>query len=178
MTRAILLSSLALALALTPAAAGDWPRFRGPNGTGTADGALPTPDADHLLWKVPIPGRGVSSPVVAGGKVYLQSASDDGTKRFMICLNAADGKPGWATEVPGRPVGPKDKHPKNSLASSPPAVDADRVFGVFWDGKGVTLHAFDLAGKPLWSKPLGDYVSQHGPGLSPVVYQGLVFVNV
>jgi outer membrane protein assembly factor BamB len=176
-TRLLLASALTLSLALT-LTAGDWPRFRGPNGTGTAAGTLPTPDADHLLWKVEIPGKGVSSPVVVGGKVYLQSASDDGTKRFMICLNAADGKPAWTTEVPGRPVGPKDKHPKNSLASSTPAADGDRVFGVFWDGKGVSLHAFDLAGQPKWNKPLGDYVSQHGPGCSPVVYKGLVFVNV
>lgn len=180
MTRVFLLPSLALALALTPATAADWPRFRGPNGTGTADGTLPTPDAEHLLWKVPIPGRGVSSPVVAGGKIYLQSASDDGSKRFMICLGAADGKPVWTTEVPGRPVGPKDRHPKNSLASGTPAVAGDRVFGVFWDGlgEGISLHAFDLAGKPAWNKPLGNYVSQHGPGLSPMAHAGLVYVNV
>jgi outer membrane protein assembly factor BamB len=179
-TRLLLASVLSLSLPLSFAGAADWPRFRGPNGTGTADGALPTPDADHLLWKVPIPGKGVSSPVVVGGRVYLQSASDDGTKRYMICVSVAEGKIAWATEVPGRPVGPKDKHAKNSLASGTPTVDGDRVFGVFWDGlgEGISLHAFDPAGKPVWSKPLGDYVSQHGPGCSPVVYKGLVFVNV
>ena len=179
MTRTLLLSVLSLALPLSLRAA-DWPRFRGPNGTGTAAGTLPTPDGEHLLWKVEIPGKGVSSPVVAGGKVYLQSASDDGRKRFMLCLDAASGKALWTTEVAGQPVGSKDRHPKNSLASSTPAVDGERVYGVFWDslGQGISLHAFDLAGHEKWHQPLGGYVSQHGPGCSPMLYGGLVFVNV
>jgi outer membrane protein assembly factor BamB len=178
MTRLFILFALSLALSFSLARAGDWPRFRGPNGAGVADGELPTPDTAHQLWKVRIPGRGVSSPVVAHGKVFLQSATDDGTKRLMICLDAASGKSVWTTEVPGRPVGPKGHHVKNSMASSTPAVDAERVFGVFWDGIGVSLHAFDLAGQPVWNRLLGEYVSQHGPGLSPAVYNGLVYVNV
>ena len=57
-TRSLLAAALTLTLTL-PLTAADWPRFRGPNGTGTAAGTLPTPDAEHLLWKAPIPGKGV-----------------------------------------------------------------------------------------------------------------------
>lgn len=181
MTRRVLLSVLTLALTLTLAAAGDWPRFRGPNGTGTADGELPPIDPKAPLWKVEVPGKGVSSPIVVGGKVFLQSGSDDGKKRFMLCLDAANGKTLWTKEVPGRNVpngkGPAGKHPKNSLASGTPACDGERVYGVFWDGDGLSLHAYEVGGKELWHQEMGPYRSDHGSGQSPVVYNGIVYVN-
>jgi outer membrane protein assembly factor BamB len=49
---------------------------------------------------------------------------------------------------------------------------------VWWDGSGVSLHAYDLAGKEKWQTSLGGYKSQHGPGFSPMAHEGLVFVNV
>jgi outer membrane protein assembly factor BamB len=52
------------------------------------------------------------------------------------------------------------------------------VYGVFWDGNAVSLHTYDLAGNEKWMASLGGYVSQHGPGFSPVVHNGLVYVNV
>src|SRR5689334_21118754 len=98
----------------------------------------------------------------------------------MICVNVAEGKVACSSVEPGHPVGPNDRHAQNSLASISPAVDCERRYGGLWDcqDEGISLHAFDLAGKPLWSKPLGNYVSQHGPGCSPMVYKGLVYVNV
>jgi outer membrane protein assembly factor BamB len=164
---------LLVSLSLSPAA--DWPRFRGPNGTGTAAGPLPTIDARSAVWKAAIPGRGVSSPIVVGGKVFLQSASTDGSKRMLLCLSAADGQVLWTKEMPGKP---SKTHAKNSLASGTPACDGERVYCVSWDGDALTLLAYDVAGKELWSQPLGGFTSQHGPGMSPAVYNGLVFVNV
>src|SRR6478736_3108160 len=63
---------------LADAPAADWSRFRGPNGTGIAEGPLPSIDPKHPLWKVAIPGKGVSSPIIVKGKVFLQTASKDG----------------------------------------------------------------------------------------------------
>lgn len=179
MTTRLLLAALSLSLSL-PLLAADWPRFRGPNGTGTADGTLPTPDADHLLWKVPIPGKGNSSPVVVKGKVYLQSSTDEGKKRTLFCIDAGTGKVDWSRDVAGKPVPTKSGgvHPKNNPAAGTPACDGERVYCAFWDGSTVALHAFDVAGKPLWEKPLGGWAGQHGPGISPVVHAGLVYVSV
>src|SRR5262245_55983169 len=77
------------------AAGGDGPRFRGPNGAGTAAGAdLPVrwTARDGVRWQVKIPGAGHSSPVVSKGRVFLESASSDGKERWLLCLDAADGK--------------------------------------------------------------------------------------
>lgn len=175
MRRLLLPSCVMLALTLSLSPASDWPRFRGPNGTGVAEGTLPAIDAKSAMWKTALPGRGVSSPIVVGGKLFVQSASEDGSKRMLLCINAADGKTLWTKELPGKKVG---THAKNSLASATPAGDGERVYCVSWDGDTLTLLAFDVAGKELWSQPLGGFVSQHGPGHSPVVYNGLVFVSV
>ncbi len=169
-------SAALVALFVSFAASGaDWPRFRGPNGTGISDGTLPKIDAKAALWKVPIPGRGVSSPIVVGGKVFLQSASDNGAKRFVYCIDAATGKTLWTKELLGKSA---KTHNKNSLASGTPAADGERVFCMSWDGNTLSLLAFDFAGKELWQQPLGEFISQHGPGHSPVIHNGLVYVSV
>jgi outer membrane protein assembly factor BamB len=163
-------------MAALPAAADPWPRFRGPNGTGIAsDKNVPVrwSEGDGLLWKVPIPGVGNSSPIVWGERVFLQSASRDGKERLLLCHSAVDGKVLWTRTIPGAPA---RTHPKNTTASSTPATDGERVYALFWDGKEVSVHAFDMDGKPLWNIPLGSFTSQHGPGTSPVIHGGKVFI--
>ena len=167
-----LLAALILPLALTGA---DWPRFRGPNGSGIADGTLPKIAPEAALWKMPLPGRGVSSPIVVGGKIFVQSASDDGTKRLLICLDAATGKTLWTKEVFAKFA---KTHAKSGMAAGSPAADGERVYCTSWDGVSLTLFAYDFAGKELWQQPLGGFVSQHGPGNSPAIYNGIVYVNV
>lgn len=176
MLRCCLLSSLTLALALTLSAqGGDWPRFRGPNGSGTVEGAMPALDPAKPLWKVKIPGKGVSSPIIVDGKIYLQTASTDGKTRSLLCLSAKDGHEVWTKDVPGDKA---KTHAKNSLASGTPACDGKHVYCQWWDGSGVSLHAYDLKGNERWRASLGGYASQHGPGFSPMVHDGLVYVNV
>jgi outer membrane protein assembly factor BamB len=165
-----------LAVALSTLVQGaDWPRFRGPNGAGTVEGTLPDIDPSAPLWKVRIPGKGVSSPILVNGKIYLQSASNNGKTRMLLCLAAADGKTEWTKELPGNTAKP---HAKNSLASGTPACDGERIYCSWWDGSGVSAAAYDLTGTELWQRSLGGYVSQHGPGFSPMVHDGLVFLNV
>src|SRR5262249_10185859 len=95
-----------------------------------------------------------------------------------VCYEAKTGHPDWTATVAGHGVKRKeDLHKKNTMASSTPACDGERVYCVFWDGTDFTLHAFSLAGKPVWEKNLGEYKSQHGVGSSPVVFGGKVFVN-
>jgi len=175
MTRRVLLSCLTLTLSITLSSAADWSRFRGPNGSGTVEGVLPNIDPKTPLWKVEVPGRGAGSPIIVGGKVYLQTASKDGKARTLMCFNATDGKTVWSKDVSGDFA---KTHPKNTLASSTPACDGKQLYCVWWDGSGVSLFGYDLEGKELWRTSLGGYTSQHGPGFSPVVHEGLVFVNV
>lgn len=175
-TAAFILGILALSLSNSPAA--DWPRFRGPNGSGIAEGELPPIDPKKPLWKVPIPGKGVSSPIVVGNKVLLQTGALDGKSRTLLCLDAASGKPLWTKDVPGSPARPKAMHAKNSLASSTPTSDGEHIYCVWWDGAAVSLNAYDMSGNEKWSASLGPWESQHGPGSSPVVHRGMVFVNV
>ncbi len=163
-------------LAGTLADASDWPRFRGPNGTGiAADKDVPVKwTVDNILWKTAIPGIGHSSPIVHGGRVFLQSSSHDGKERWLIALDAATGEILWKASFAGRNA---RKHPLNSLASSTPATDGERVYAVFWDGEHIHLNAYDFKnGKAGWEHDLGSYTSQHGVGHSPMLADGKVIL--
>lgn len=158
------------------AGAGDWPRFRGPNGAGIADDkGVPVKWTDeNILWKTAIPGTGHSSPIVCKGRVFVQSASEDGGERWLFCLDANKGEILWKTPSPGQRA---KKHSLNSLASSTPATDGERVYAAFWDGKAIHLGAYDFKdGKPLWVHDLGSFKSQHGFGHSPMLVDGKVIL--
>jgi outer membrane protein assembly factor BamB len=173
--RLVLLSFLGLTCASQSSGASNWPRFRGPNGAGIANGEdIPVTWDDHsILWKVELPGTGNSSPVVWGNRIFLQAASADGKERSLLCLSASDGKRLWSATVPGNRG---RAHQKNSLASSTPATDGERVYAIFWDGRDLWLNGYDFQGKLAWKKNIGPFTSQHGPGTSPIVHDGRVFV--
>ena len=156
--------------------AANWPRFRGPNGTGISrDAHLPAHwnVTDTLLWKVRVPGEGKSSPIIWGDRIFLQSSTKNGNERVLFCFDLANGKTLWSQSVPGQRA---RTHRQNTLASSTPATDGERVYALFWDGTDLRLHAYDLDGRPVWDRDLGPFVSQHGAGASPIVYDGKVFV--
>ena len=154
--------------------ASDWPRFRGPNGTGiSSDKDIPTQWTQaNVLWKTPIPGLGNSSPIVWGDYVFLQSADAGGKERFLICLSASDGRILWTRPVPSAKA---HTHPRNTWASATPATDGQQVYALFWDGLAIAIHAFDFQGNEIWKHELGSFTSQHGPGASPIVYEGKVY---
>jgi outer membrane protein assembly factor BamB len=163
-------------IAIGNAGASDWPRFRGPNGTGIAtDQDIPAQWTENngVLWKSAIRGAGNSSPIVWGNRVFLQSASIDGKERLLLCLDAADGKMVWSRSIPGSKA---YTHPKNTFASSTPATDGERVYCLFWDGDKVAVYAFDFQGRRVWQKDLGTFTSQHGPGTSPIIFAGKVYL--
>ena len=149
---------------------GQWPRFRGPNGAGVAEGRLPTPiRPGDFAWTTPLPGAGVSSAVVWDDAVFVTAA--DGPRRLLIRLEAASGAVEWTKDVavnPGGPPAEDSLHAKNNPAAATPALDAARVFTLFSDGERFVAHAFTHAGEPLWRRDLGRFQSQHGHGSSPV----------
>jgi outer membrane protein assembly factor BamB len=170
------LALLALIGVASAAFATDWPRFRGPNGTGVVEGSAPVQFdlKKDVAWKVKLPGVGHGSPIVIGDEVYLQTASPDGAKRSLVCLSAKTGDTVWTYTVGGQPAA---THKKNNLASGTPCGDGERVYAAFWDGSGISVHAVDRAGKKVWMANLGSYKSQHGAGHSPIVAGGLVVFN-
>ncbi|HLJ94674.1 MAG TPA: PQQ-binding-like beta-propeller repeat protein [Gemmataceae bacterium] len=167
---------LAMVFATMSASGESWPRFRGPNGTGiAADKDIPVEwnDKEGVLWKTAIPGLGNSSPIVWNDRIFLQSATEDGKQRLLLCVKASDGKILWTRPVP---ASKGHINPKNSLASSTCATDGERVYTMIWDGTNVAVDAFDFQGKHLWKQDLGRFTSQHGPATSPIVYGNKVFI--
>lgn len=153
------------------AGADNWERFRGPHGAGiSSDKNIPLTfgPQENVIWKVALPGAGNSSPIIWGQRLFLQSASKEGDLRTLFCLDTADGKIVWQQSIPG--VTAKIRA-DSSLASSTPTTDGAAVYISFWDGKNVHLMAFDFQGQKLWSKDLGVFNSQHGPGASPIIYK-------
>jgi outer membrane protein assembly factor BamB len=169
----VLAAGALIGLALTAGAA-NWPRFRGPNGAGSARDDIPVKWTDKdIAWKVELPGTGNSSPVVWGDRLFIQSASPDGGERYLLCLSVVDGKELWRRSVPGAKA---RMNQKNSLASSTSATDGERVYAYFWDGEAVSLRAFDIKGQPLWKYDIGKFSSDHGAGSSPMVLDDKVIL--
>src|SRR5882757_11184474 len=138
--RRCLLIALGLACAVSgSAAASDWPRFRGPNGTGvSSDTGIPVAfgEKQNLLWKVAIPGNGNSSPIVSKQRIFLQSASSDGSQRMIYCLDLSNGNTLWSQPVAATAV---PTHNKNTLASSTAVADGHRIYMPFWDGHNLSV---------------------------------------
>jgi outer membrane protein assembly factor BamB len=162
---------LPVVLAAALAAAADWPRFRGPNGQGVADGpSLPSAigATANVLWKTPLP-MGKSSPVVAGDRIYL-TAHESG-KLYTLALDRKTGGILWKRESPGHRDEKRNK--LNDPAAPTPVAEGPNVY-VFFAGYG--LVSYDREGVERWRHPLGPFTNFHGMGASPVAADGKVFM--
>lgn len=155
------------------ARAADWTQFRGDDGAGKSSlkGLPVTWSPGDYTWSVDLPGVGHSSPVIIGDRLFVTSAIDEGAVRYLFCLNAKTGAVRWQQPV-GH--GRSAKHAKSSWASSTPATDGEHVFIAFADKEQYSLTAWTLEGKLKWRSLLGPFDSQHGLGVSPIVYKNLV----
>jgi outer membrane protein assembly factor BamB len=173
MLRSVMLFVLAsgwglFTVALSAQAQETWPRFRGPNGAGISDlKGLPTQWTEQdYEWKVELPGVGHSSPVIWKDALFVATSEPTG-ERSIRCLDALTGKQRWAESTT---LGKNSLHKKNSYASSTPAVDEERVYVTFGDDNHHLIQAFSHAGKRVWDYDLGPIDTQHGQGMSPIVY--------
>jgi outer membrane protein assembly factor BamB len=164
------------------ARAEDWPQFRGPTGQGHAtERGLPLEwsETKNILWKTAVPGLGWSSPVVAGGRVWLTTVVEtkDRRGRVSASLRALAYDVSSGREVVNVEVFKLDDagylNPKNSRASPTPIVDGDRVY-VHFGADGTA--ALNTSGEILWTTHVR-YESQHGNGGSPTLYRDLLIVN-
>jgi outer membrane protein assembly factor BamB len=149
-----------------------WPQFRGPGGSGVADGQKPPvefgPDK-NVKWKVPAPG-GLSSPVVAGDKLVITAF--EGGKLYTIAYDRADGKEAWRAEAPAKQIETYHKA-EGSPAASTPATDGERIVAYFGS---CGLFCYDLSGKLLWKfeMPPAGVAGDFGSGVSPILADGMV----
>lgn len=164
-------------------ASSDWPWWRGPNRNGIASADQKPPlkwsDSENVLWQVPIPGRGHSSPTVVGNQVFLATAEHDREVQSVLCFDRSTGKRLWQTEIHQGAFEPvlKKGNSKSSLASSTVACDGKRLFINFLHDGAVYTTALSRDGERLWQTKVTDYVLHQGFGSSPAVYQSLVIVS-
>jgi outer membrane protein assembly factor BamB len=176
MKRALLLTALVL-LGGRTASAQDWPAFRGPGGQGhSAERDLPLEwdETRNVAWKTPLPGLGWSSPVVAGGRVWITTAIEQrGVSLRLMAFDMATGREAVNVEVFHLTGARREINPKNSWASPTPIVDGDRVY-VHFGADGTAALSTD--GTVIWKQRF-EYQSQHGAGGSPVLHGGLLIFN-
>jgi outer membrane protein assembly factor BamB len=167
----LLLSAVLLLLARS-SWAGDWPQFRGRGGTAVSEEkTLPVKwsTTENVRWKAELPGRGVSSPVIAAGRVYVTAASAYRQRRLhVLCFDAVTGEKVWERQLAS--TGSTMCHPKTSMAAPTPVTNGKSVFVLFATGD---LAAFSRDGDLLWYRALArDYpeiTNQVGLAASPVL---------
>ena len=152
----------------------NWSRFAGPDGSGhSTEKNLPVEwNATAVAWKTKLKGAGQSSVVNWGDRLFLTSAAEDGKTRFVYCLDRESGKILWEREVPC--AAPERLHKMNTYATPTCVTDGERVIAFFGPGG---IHAFDLEGKPQWSRNLGEFPGTWGIGASPIIDGNLVLQN-
>jgi outer membrane protein assembly factor BamB len=168
---------LSIASAGSAAPAEDWPEFRGPTGQGhsTEEGLpLEWSDSKNVIWKVPVPGRGWSSPVVVGDRVWVTAAVETrgGASLRVLAFDLATGRELVNAEA-FRLRSSELTNAKNSHASPTPIVEDDRVY-VHFGALGTA--ALTTSGDIVWTTKLA-YESQHGNGGSPATYRDLLIIS-
>lgn len=151
-----------------------WPRFRGPTGQGISpEKTLPVHwnTQSNVAWKTPIPGDAWSSPIVWGDRVFVTTATDNGSQCRVLCLDRASGGVLWNRLV-GEQVA-RRKESQNSFATPTPVTDGERVYAVFADG---TMAALTLGGTVAWTNREVKFYSRHGLGASPILYRHLLIM--
>ncbi len=183
---------LVLVSAIGVTAQENWPQFRGADsrGIGVSDQLpLEWDRTNNVAWRVEVPGRGWSSPIVWGDRVFLTTAVSDGEEEaprkglyfggergpskhrhrwLLICLERDSGKQVWETELFAAPPS-ASIHIKNSHASETPVTDGRHVYALF----GQTgLACVDFAGRVVWKKAFEPRETRYGWGtsISPVLH--------
>jgi outer membrane protein assembly factor BamB len=175
---------LTLVLAAAPAAAGNWPQWRGPTGnSASTETGLPLTWSEEkgVVWKCPLPGEGASTPAIWGDAIFV--TCQKGEDLLLVKIDRSSGKVAWERTVgsgaivrkTAKPRGEQKFHQLQNLASPSPVTDGKLVFAHFGNGD---LAAYDFDGKQLWHRNLqkdhGGYTIWWGHANSPVLYKDLV----
>jgi outer membrane protein assembly factor BamB len=172
----ILLSAVTiLSVAASPSRGENWPTWRGPRGIGVSgESNLPLTwsRTENVRWKVKLPERGNSTPIVWGRRIFLTQPVEKDNQRTLLCLDRTSGETLWQA---GTVYAEKEPtHPTNPFCSASPVTDGSRV--IAWYGSA-GVFAYDFDGKQLWKCDLGLQEHEWGYAASPVIHGDLCFVN-
>lgn len=184
----LLVACLAVWLGVGVLRAEDWPQFRGPGGGGNSTATdLPLtwggPNSENIVWRTPLGGEGISSPIVWKDRLFVVNASSKAddlkakrayTEQYVACYETAKGQLLWNTVIPTGPW--KRNHtgrPGGGFASCTPATDGELVYALFGTS---TLVALDMAGKILWQQGLKPHEYDVEMATSPVLFEKFVIV--
>jgi outer membrane protein assembly factor BamB len=157
------------------ASAANWPGMRGPDGSGVAaEKNLPLrwSTNENVRWRVPLPERGNSTPVVWGGRVFITQAITVGNRRTVMCFDRRTGKLLWQSGVTCTEKEPT--HDDNPPCTPSPVTDGRRV--IAWFGSA-GVYCYDDDGRELWHRDLGPQAHIWGYAASPVLYRDLCLLN-
>jgi outer membrane protein assembly factor BamB len=155
------------------AVAGNWPAWRGPEGTGVAkenNVPLHWSTNENICWRAPLPDRGNSTPIVWEKRVFVTQT--EGSRRMLMCFDRMTGKLLWQQGPMYAEAEPT--HETNPICSSSPVTDGERV--IAWFGSA-GLYCYDFNGKELWKRDLGRQKHIWGWGSSPVLDGDLCILN-
>jgi outer membrane protein assembly factor BamB len=154
----------------------DWPQFRGSTGQGVSEERnlpLTWSETKNVRWKTAIPGRGWSSPVIQGDRIWLTTATENGSSLRAISIDVNTGAIQQNVEL-FRLKSPNLLNGKNSFASPTPVIDGDRIY-LHFGAYGTAC--ITESGEIVWKTKLDYDNGQHGPGGSPIIYEDLLIVS-
>ncbi|MBX3747133.1 MAG: PQQ-binding-like beta-propeller repeat protein [Verrucomicrobiae bacterium] len=180
----------------------EWPEWRGPGAQGHAPDrgvALHWSDTQNVTWKTPIPGRGWSSPVIAGDQIWLTTAleteasAEDAARRLLAntgdqpltLMEAVEYRAVCVSRESGRILRdislfterePQWVHRLNSYASPTPVLEPGRLYAHF--GASGTVCLDTASGELLWRNSDLKIQHENGPGSSPILWRNLVIVHM
>ena len=198
-TKALILIAL-VAIAICAQGNSHWPQWRGPdfNGMARSDAPVKWSDTENVKWKAAIPGRGHSTPVVWGDKIFVTTAVPTGKtgsvsgaaphpnggaganqehQFVVLCLDKKTGKTLW--QKVARTIIPHEGYHRfyGSFASNAPTTDGQYLY-VFFGSRGV--FCYDLDGKLIWEKDLGVKMqmrNEFGEGTAIVLHGDTLILN-
>ncbi|MEM9704002.1 MAG: PQQ-binding-like beta-propeller repeat protein, partial [Planctomycetota bacterium] len=165
----------------TPTAEIGWPQFRGPNRNGLALGSNPPNEwgpNKNVIWQADVPGRGYSSPVVDGNRVFLTTADEEAETQSLLAFDLDTGEALWQRETASGRLPRNGMHPESTHASTTPAVGGGAVFVTNLHDGAVWVSAWSVEGDKLWGEvKLGAFRPTFGYAASPVLYGPAVIVS-
>jgi len=164
----------ALMIAALSVSAAQWSEFRGPNGAGKTEANLPLEfgEGKNVKWKMAVPGKAWSSPVVWGKQIWFTNAEADGKKLWAVCLDADTGKVLHNKLVFEITKPQKSPVAMNSYASCTPAIEEGRVYVSF--GVHGTACLDPKTAEIIWQRQDEQLTVDHFrlPASSPILHGG------